>query len=173
MEVGGLNYYGGTEVGNGGNGDKQEKTISVTPGQTYTIVVGRGGRGSATSVRGNDRNITSARKGESSSFQNYVANGGGPGGHEGYYGGFDTGSNAGNGQGGRTQLQRRTRKTDGGTPEGAPGNPGYPAENPRRPAASHLTRTERGRRQISSAAGADQPQHQGTAQKDAPGNHSP
>ena len=63
---------GGSGGGGGAGGVLYNPSYSVTPGNSYTVVVGDGGSGSAASVSGGD--------GSNSSFHSIVANGGGGGG---------------------------------------------------------------------------------------------
>ncbi|MBQ9298235.1 MAG: hypothetical protein IJ223_04320, partial [Clostridia bacterium] len=118
MEAGGgylSGLYSGsvvrTQGGKGGNGDKQTKTISVTPGQAYTVVVGKGGTGGKSTGwywngAPKDHSVgyttaTSGQNGETSRFANSYSYGG-TGGLVSYNPNVvNNGTNAGNGQGGQ------------------------------------------------------------------------
>lgn len=90
-----------TIVFNGGNGDKQIATVSVTPGNTYYISVGGGGNGS--NSHGNGSN------GGASSAFGITAAGGDAGTNSG-----GSGANAGNGQGGTGARPPTTSKGNNG-----------------------------------------------------------
>lgn len=75
---GGAAYDTGS-AGGGGGGLALVGSISVTPGTTYTVVVGNGGAGGAGTLIGGVRGENSGDVGESSSFSSVVALGGGGG----------------------------------------------------------------------------------------------
>lgn len=66
--------------GNGGTGNLVGTTISVSPGQTITIVVGSGGSAGANKASTSTGSATSGRAGGSSSAGGVSASGGGGGG---------------------------------------------------------------------------------------------
>ena len=96
--------------GAGGNGELVQQYVDVSPGQTYTIVVGAGGEGSLCAPPGGnptgaDQDSTPGGDGEASSAFGINAAGGGGGtkAHSVAYGTYNgsTGKTAGNGQGGK------------------------------------------------------------------------
>jgi len=114
--------WSGYPAGGGGAGGYRAGTISLTSGNTYTIVVGAGGSSSPNLV-GNGSN------GSQSSFDTVTANGGGGGGYAGPVGGQGNAGNPGasGGGGGRGQPGGSATNFPGPLAQGFPGGPGVPA----------------------------------------------
>ena len=86
----------------GGGGLGWKNNISVVPGQTYTVQVGKGGDGSAVSSAGGDSWFISTSTvrgigGSGTTGGGFVGDGGGNGGTGGQYGGGGAGGYTGNG----------------------------------------------------------------------------
>ena len=97
---GNVNYQWGGGGGGGGAGGKTTGTISVSPGNTYTIVVGSGGNGSSGTAGGDS---STASPGTGSSAFGLAAGGGSAGiGARAYCCGGDPGSSYGAGGAGGT-----------------------------------------------------------------------
>ncbi len=84
-DEGGCNSTGG--AGGGYAGEEYSDTVSVTPGEEITVVVGAGGDG----VRPNNDHFVYGKAGGDSSFGTITASGGARGGPSGYHGDYGAG----------------------------------------------------------------------------------